>query len=97
MSKEGSRALRRIAAVVLAGGIVAAPAAPALAAPGGFHDGGSVSPEGTRVTVVYPNPWDSGGVVRTSAAGVAPADTRVTVGDGHGWIESVTDGHGWIE
>jgi hypothetical protein len=95
MPNEGSRALRRIAAVLVAGGILAVPATPALAAPVGFHDGGSVSPDGTRVTVVHPNPWDSHGVGRASAAGVAPTGTRVTVGDGHGWIESDPDGHPW--
>jgi hypothetical protein len=83
MSFQGSRVLRRSATVVLAAGILAATAAPALAAPAGttgYHDGGS-APAGTRVTV-----GDGHGWIERQVDGAAPAGTRVTVGDGYPWV-----------
>ncbi|HVQ94148.1 MAG TPA: hypothetical protein VMU51_24120 [Mycobacteriales bacterium] len=85
MPNEGSRGIRRAAAVALIGGFVTLAATPALAA-----GPDSPAPDGTRVTGTgdgYPwvgsNPWE------TSA-----------LPDGHGWIESGAtggDGHGWTD
>jgi hypothetical protein len=107
MPFQQNRILRRSATVLLAAGILAAPAGAALATPAGtagYHDGG-LAPAGTRVTGNDGHPWAG----LRSADSAAPAGTRVTGDDGHPWIgrsaDSATpagtrvtgdDGYPWI-
>lgn len=81
-----SRALRRSATVLLAAGILAAPAASAVAGAVGYYADRDLSPAGTRVTGDG-HPWIGG----PADGGVTLAGTRVTGGDGYPWVGRPAD------